>query len=311
VGAGLLLLGIALVGISGSVAWDHLDDRSTAASPAPATQAAAPAAGGEYASVSVDALGQHLPVAVGLPDAPALSAVGTPRVDTPALAVPVHVDVQVARDGGAAAEAGSGAATQVASASQRLVVPPAATVALGAAAFAGAGLLVYFWTSVKAWAGRALLAPAVGLYAKITRAEVFDNAVRERIFAAIRATPGISASDLAKLADVSWGTTIYHLDVLEQNRMVTSLRRGRHRRYFENGAELGASKDAFAVLANPVTAGVADTIRHAPGATQKELASATGMSPQALHWHLARLVEVGVVRKERAGRFVKHYAAAA
>jgi DNA-binding transcriptional ArsR family regulator len=31
------------------------------------------------------------------------------------------------------------------------------------------------------------------------------------------------------------------------------------------------------------------------------------MSPQALHWHLARLVGAGLVRKERAGRVVRHF----
>jgi predicted transcriptional regulator len=167
---------------------------------------------------------------------------------------------------------------------------------------------VYFWGAVKAWAGRALVVPAIGLYAKISRAEVFDNGVREHIFEAIRARPGVSASDLAKLAGVSWGTTIYHLEVLEQNRMVTSLRKGRHRRYFENGAQLDATKDVVALLQNPVTATVAQTVRASPGATQKDLAHATGMSPQALHWHLARLCQAGLVRKERAGRFVRHFA---
>lgn len=186
------------------------------------------------------------------------------------------------------------------------IAPAAAPVAVAAAAFTLAGLLAYFWTSVKTWAAL----PLVALYAKISRAEVFDNGVRERIFAAIRANPGLSASDLARLADVSWGTTIYHLDVLEQTSMVSSLRKGRYRRYFENGAALATSKDAVAVLRNEVTANVVAILRARPGVTQKELAAAASMSPQALHWHIARLVETGLVRKEREGRVVRHFASA-
>lgn len=193
-----------------------------------------------------------------------------------------------------------------AASARTIVLPPAAApVAVAAAAFTLAGVLAYFWTSVKTWAAL----PLVGLYAKISRAEVFDNSVRERIFAAIRANPGLSASDLARLADVSWGTTIYHLDVLEQTRMVSSIRKGRYRRYFENGAALTTSKDIVAVLRNTVTASVVDILRARPGVTQKELAAATNMSPQALHWHLSRLVETGLVRKEREGRVVRHFAA--
>ncbi|HUR68473.1 MAG TPA: helix-turn-helix domain-containing protein [Candidatus Thermoplasmatota archaeon] len=196
------------------------------------------------------------------------------------------------------------------SATTRAVLTPGAeAIAVAAAALTIAGAIAYSWGGVKAIALRYGLLPAIALYAKISRAEVFDNSVRERIFQAIRDHPGRSASDLARLADVSWGTTIYHLDVLEQTRMVTSLRKGRYRRYFENGATLVASKDIVAVLQNPVTAGVVDTIRRAPGATQKELASATNMTPQALHWHLVRLVENGVVRKEREGRVVRHFCA--
>lgn len=218
----------------------------------------------------------------------------------------VAASVDLLTGSSVAREHASGAPVGIAS--QRATLTPAigASVA-AAAAFTIAGAVVYFWGAIKTWSTRLALAPALALYAKITRAEVFDNSVRERIFDAIRANPGLSASDLARLADVSWGTTIYHLDVLEQTRMVTSLRKGRYRRYFENGASLGASKDVVALLRNPVTAGVVTTLQSVPGATQKELAAATNMSPQALHWHLARLVANGIVRKEREGRVVRHF----
>ena len=220
----------------------------------------------------------------------------------------VELDVDLAagshRSLGNAGEAG----VESASVSQRVVPAAAPVAAAAAAAFTLAGLLAYFWGGVKTWAFRLLVLPLVPLYAKVTRAEVFDNDVRERIFHAIKARPGIAASELAKAAGVSWGTTIYHLDVLEQTQMVTSLREGRYRRYFENGAVLPGSKQVVAILQNAVTADVARLVRERPGATQKELAAAVGMSPQALHWHLARLTGAGVVRKEREGRVVRHFA---
>lgn len=201
-----------------------------------------------------------------------------------------------------------GGAETVSTASMRaLLAPASAPIAFAAAAFTLAGAIAYFWTGAKTWALRLGVFPLLGLYAKITRAEVFDNDVRERIFQTIRAHPGVSASDLARVAGVSWGTTIYHLEVLEQTRMVTSLRKGRYRRYFENGATLASSKEIVAVLQNPVTASVVEALRRAPGVSQKDLALATSMTPQALHWHVTRLVGAGVVRKERAGRVVRHF----
>ena len=181
---------------------------------------------------------------------------------------------------------------------------------LAAVAVGAAGLLLLAWGGIKTLAQKLVVLPIVGLYAKISRAEVFENHVRERMFATIREHPGIAATDLARAMNVAWGTTIYHLEVLEQTRMVTSVREGRHRRYFLNGQALEQSKQTIAILQNTVTADVAERVRTAPGMTQKELALATSMSPQALHWHLVRLVGAGIIRKEREGRVVRHFPAA-
>jgi len=186
----------------------------------------------------------------------------------------------------------------------------AAPASAAVAAFTVAGTVAYFWSSVKTWAWRLLALPLMPLYARISRAEALDNKVRQGIFEAIKADPGMSASALAKHFDISWGTTMYHLEVLEQTRLVSSLREGRYRRYFVNGAELdGASKETVAILCNETTAQVADAVHTTPGATQKEVARAVGLTPQALHWHMRRLVEAGLVRKEREGRVVRHYTA--
>src|SRR5581483_4006073 len=227
------------------------------------------------------------------------------RVNLPSTGLPVGLDASLALGTGreASREAAPAGAVATSSVAESPVLLQGATAALAAAAFAGAGLLAYFGAGIK----KVLWLPVVTLYAKVSRAEVFQNEVRERIFQAIRANPGASASDLAHAAGVAWGTTIYHLDVLEQTRMVTSLREGRHRRYFENGAQLAATKETVAILCNPVTAQVAQRVKATPGLTQKDLAQATGLTPQALHWHLVRLVRSGVVRKQREGRVVRHF----
>ncbi|HWH08780.1 MAG TPA: winged helix-turn-helix transcriptional regulator, partial [Candidatus Thermoplasmatota archaeon] len=298
------LLGLAVATWSASAALGLATMERDAASsaPPPVRDAAAPAE--MTATVAVAGpLGLDRRADVDVPALPLgglLPAERTLDTGTLPLGARVQVDLASERVGGA----GSGSASQAYRVrEQRTQAVDGASLAVAASAFTLAGLAAYFWGGLK----KALLLPLVGLYARITRAEVFDNTVRERIFHAIKANPGLSASDLAKLAGVSWGTTIYHLDVLEQNRMVTSLRKGRHRRYFENGAALTVPKEAVAVLQNPVTAQVVSSIQGQPGATQKELAGRVGLTPQALHWHLQRLVAVGLVRKEREGRVVRHF----
>ena len=328
-GAAFIVAGLALLLVGASASVALLGE--TASTPDAAR--AAPASNAPTATrveVELDAAGLHLGRAADVDTAafdalPAKSVGVDKSVQTPDLPLPVGARLGLHRAPGDASAPASGGASALSATVQRVASPVAQAVALGAAACAGAGLLAYFrpnfgsasqklllliWTSVKTWAFRLVALPIVGLYARVGRAEVFENAVRERIFLAIKERPGLSASDLAKLAGVSWGTTIYHLEVLEQNRMVTSLRKGRHRRYVENGAQLVASKEVVAILQNPVTANVAKLVQLAPGMTQKDLAGALHMSPQALHWHLRRLAGAGVVRKQREGRVVRHFASA-
>lgn len=311
-GSSLVVAGalLALAGIGASFGFQAHETAAPAAGTA--TDSVQP--GGVVADLGLDVrvLDLHASPAYHLDPAQA-QALPVPGLDVerdvslPLDAAPVGVGAHLALQTGAKTvrTTGAAASAQSASVAEVPVLAPALPVTLAVAAFAGAGLLAYFWAGVK----KLVALPFVALYAKITRAEVFDNDVRERIFAAIKASPGLSASELSRLAGVAWGTTIYHLDVLEQTRMATSIRQGRHRRYFENGAVLTTSKETLAILRNPVTLQVADRVRETPGLTQKDLASATGLTPQALHWHLTRLVGAGVVRKQREGRVVRHFVA--
>lgn len=318
VGLALMLTGVVLLLVAGTgLSLGHrLFEKEPAAAPAAVEEETRSDALALAAMVHVDVLGvgtsQGATLAPPVPAAVPVPSVDVSRKATLGLApadVPVEVGADVSLQGGAALRRANAPSGEVETQKAQVVdVPLANAAVVAAAALTGAGLLAWAWTSVKAWGQKLLVLPAIALYAKISRAEVFDNDVRERIFQTVRARPGIAATDLARTVGVSWGTTIYHLDVLEQNRMVTSLREGRHRRYFENGAQLDASKETVAILQNTVTAGVAARVKTAPGVTQKDLAHSLGMSPQALHWHLTRLVAAGLVRKEREGRVVRHFA---
>lgn len=303
----LLLVGLALLTWSASAALGFRDEARDLASDAAARPDAAPADARTSLAATLSTPLGDTARSVDLPALPHLGLLPAKHeVDSGELPLGARVNVALATTSAAGAPA-STAAQGARLAEHRLILTPGASAALAASAFTLAGLAAYFWGALKTGGTKLLLLPAIGLYARVTRAEVFDNGVRERIFGAIRATPGLSTSDLAKAAGVSWGTTIYHLDVLEQNRMVTSMRHGRHRRYFENGAALAVPKEAVGVLQNVRTARIAASIQAAPGASQKDLAARVGLSPQALHWHLRRLVETGLVRKVREGRVVRHF----
>lgn len=156
-----------------------------------------------------------------------------------------------------------------------------------------------------------VLVAAVPMATRIRRDEVLDSPTREAVYEAVREEPGLCVRDVCDRVDVAWGTAVYHLEVLEENRMVVSSRHGRHRRFFENGATPEGDRDVLAMLQNDTTAEVLETIRSEPGLPQKEVAEAVGLSPQALAWHLDRLAEADLLEKERDGRLVRHYCSGA
>lgn len=298
-GIGLIVIGLALLTMGVSAGIGLVKEHATNAADAIHAATPEPQTTTRTTVIVETPLGDvtrtiHTPVAAKLPALNAVQVAG--------ISASVHQS-QLENKPAATAAAEPAAISSDASSITPIV---AESLAVGATVAVTSGLLAYFWPGLKTWVFRVGFLP---LYAKISRAELFENEVRERIFNAIKTQPGVSASDLAREAGVSWGTTIYHLEVLEQNKMVSSIRNGRHRRYFENGCVIGTSKDVVAVLQNAVTAKVERNVRTTPGVTQKQLATATGMSPQALHWHLTRLVRVGVIRKERDGRVVRHFAA--
>lgn len=267
------------------------------------------------AGLEVEALGQRvsvdrsesagIPVRVAVPKQEARVGTEDAPVDTSALPASVGISLGVGT-GSAAQAAGPSVQGAAVAAVDTLQMPPNVALLAGAAV-AVVGLLVWAWPTVKSILGKLLV--VMPLYAHIQRDEVFNNQVRERIFGVVKGDPGVSATEVAERAGVAWGTTLYHLNVLEQNRMVVRVKDGRYLRYFENGAVGSGSRAGLMLLRNATTAKVAETVAATAGLTQKDLSARLDMTPQALHWHLQRLEAAGMVRKVREGRVVRHYAA--
>ncbi len=169
-----------------------------------------------------------------------------------------------------------------------------------------AGILALFGSSLKAILAQGVAA-VMPLFSRLTRSEVLDNDIRASIFEAIRDDPGLCASEVSERVDAAWGTTVYHLQVLEDHHLITSMKHGRHRRFFENGGTHTGRKDLLATLQNDTTSRVLDTVLEEPGLAQKEIAERVDLTPQALAWHMKRLLNVGMVEKERDGRVVRHF----
>ncbi|HVL48178.1 MAG TPA: ArsR family transcriptional regulator [Candidatus Thermoplasmatota archaeon] len=185
--------------------------------------------------------------------------------------------------------------------------PGSPMVGLAASAAAAGGLfaLAFYWPFVRHALGSPIVA---ALYTRIGRDEVLEHGKREEIYELIRANPGIHAHDVSAKAGIGWGTTVYHLKLLEDNRLVVSRRLGRYKRFYLNAGHITQNKDAYAVLRNETGAALARAVRASPGVIQKDLCAALGVQPSLVSWHMDKLEGAGLVKKVKEGRIVRYYA---
>lgn len=160
---------------------------------------------------------------------------------------------------------------------------------------------------------RGLFLLAMPLYSRLRRSELLDNAVRERIHRTVQAHPGVSIIQVCRATKVGWGTAVYHLQRLERDRMIVSRRDGQYRRFFLNGhaPEAGSVDLAGRALAHPLAARVAGFVQANPGAAQKDVCVALGISPPLASKWLGRLLEAGLLTSQREWKLVRYAPTAA
>jgi DNA-binding transcriptional ArsR family regulator len=160
------------------------------------------------------------------------------------------------------------------------------------------------------WERLRRLALAAALYTRIAKERLLDHGGREKLLVAIREHPGAPVTDLSVHAGIPRNTAVYHLHRLEREGLVSSTKNGRMRLYFAPGAlDQRQRAPAIAVLRNPVTQRVAAEVGASPGLDQRALCARMGLAPSLAHWHATRLVEAGVMTRERDGRHVRYYPA--
>lgn len=164
------------------------------------------------------------------------------------------------------------------------------------------------WTFRRRESRRYLAPDWSRLYSRLGRDEVLDHDARDRMYRIIQDEPGIHVSELMRRVDGGWGGLMHHLHVLEDKEYVTSRDDGRYRRLFPVGQYNPDRMDTIALLRNESTAEALDIIARRPGINQSELASRMGMKPPSARYHLQKLQEAGLVRKEKDGRSVRFYA---
>jgi DNA-binding transcriptional ArsR family regulator len=172
--------------------------------------------------------------------------------------------------------------------------PIAAVAAVGVAALVSVGIPTL---------------PFGAFYSRIEREEAMLNRRRNDLYDFVRAEPGIHLSDLVRRSGLGWGAALYHLGVLEKNRVLVAHTEGGFKRYYANGEHGRQDMARFAALRHGSAKLLFDAVQAQPGRSGRELSQSLQLSASSLARATGRLEGAGLLRREKAGRRVLYFPA--
>ncbi|QCS42373.1 helix-turn-helix domain-containing protein [Natrinema versiforme] len=137
-------------------------------------------------------------------------------------------------------------------------------------------------------------------YSQYDDSDPLEHDRRRAIYETIEADPGCYLSRVSDRADIPLSTVRYHVRILEDEDLVTALKRNGKRRYFleETDAELRAA------LAEPAKRDVLEVLSDLGAAHNGRLADELERDPSTVSHHLAALEEDGLVVRKKDGRSI-------
>lgn len=125
---------------------------------------------------------------------------------------------------------------------------------------------------------------------------------RRRIYHYVQDNPGAHMRQIGRDLDIPMGTLEYHLRYLVDEGLLATREDSRYTRYFVKGQTSRHEKDVLAAIRQETPRRIVAQLLLDPGASHGELLEEFDVSASTLSFHLSKLVEGGVVEKEKSGR---------
>lgn len=129
---------------------------------------------------------------------------------------------------------------------------------------------------------------------------------QHRIFDYITSHPGVHLRQICRELGLAMGDVQYHVHRLEMDGRINSVRRGLYKFFYSSALFGEKQRDVLSVLTLDTPRELLLHLIKKPDSSQDELALEMAVSQPTVSWHLKRLIELGIVQKERAGRSVTY-----
>ncbi|TLZ50545.1 MAG: winged helix-turn-helix transcriptional regulator [Methanobacteriota archaeon] len=178
-------------------------------------------------------------------------------------------------------------------------IPPATVYATASLAASASGLAVFVATERGKTAFLFLFLP---LYTRLRHEKVLDHETRGMIRGYIVANPGDHYNAIKEALELPNGTLAYHIQVLQKEMIVKSVKDGKFRRFYPY--EMRVPETGQPTKSQRV---ILDLIRVNPGITPRDAAALLGLTSSTVSYHLERLEDLARIEYRREGISKKLY----
>jgi len=146
---------------------------------------------------------------------------------------------------------------------------------------------------------------ALPLFTRFKHGQVLDNKNRYSIHDLIIDNPGINFATILEELELPMGVITYHLDVLERENYVRSVRDGRLKRFFTTDTRIPKT---YRMSPEDIRDTLVEIVRSMPGISQKEIIREIGIDRETVGYHLRELVRTRRLRDSKVGRYTVYWA---
>jgi predicted transcriptional regulator len=132
-------------------------------------------------------------------------------------------------------------------------------------------------------------------------ASVFNNSTRVEIYDFVKANPGVQFRGICNQLGLSIGLAEFHLGVLKKAGLISFIRDGRYKRFFESKRFSNKEMEIISLLRHDTTRSILKTMLEGKKISHSELACQLSITSQGITWQMNRLKKDGVVQESKDG----------
>lgn len=132
--------------------------------------------------------------------------------------------------------------------------------------------------------------------------EILEVESRRRVYDFIRSNPGSHMREIRRRLDMTLGNLEYHLRYLERHDMIT-VREGGYNRYYVKHDVGVEDQKLLGLLRQTIPRRILIFLLLNPGSSHQDIHADFDVSASTLSYHIGKLIDAGVVEKERKGRY--------